>query len=413
MLNNIIEKELKRSIMFFVKESNLDKKSKGYGLIKDKTILADNIASIASVGYGLAALIVGVEHKWLSYKKVYDRVNGTLDTVLNNLENIEGFFYHFIDIETGKRAWNCEVSIIDTAILLCGVIYSGEYFKGEIKEKAQKIYDRINWEWYINKETNQFYMGYKPEIGFWGKWDMYGEQLMLYILSVGSTTYPVEKSIYYDFKRIKGDYKQYKDIIHTYCGTLFTYQFSHAWIDFRNKKDRDGIDWFNNSILATKANRQYCIDNANKYNTYGEKSWGLTSCIGPKGYSEYGAAPNIVNLDEQNDGTVAPAAAIGSIVFTPKETIEYIEYIYSKYKKIWGKYGFKDGYNFEGIKKWFAKEYIGIDKGIEVLMIENYLNGTIWKFFMKNTNIKKGLNILEINSIESRNTLDNHCKLNS
>ena len=385
----LIIKELRKSYNFFIRESNTNKKSMGYGLIRDKTLLADNIASIASVGYGLAALIVGVEHKWISYKKAYNIANRTLDTFLNNVEGKNGFYYHFINMETGKREWNCEISIIDTAIFICGTITVGEYFGKQVQEKADTLYKKINWEWYRNKNTNHFYMGYTLEKGFWGHWDLYAEQLMMYVLGVGSPTFPVDKSTYYDFVRKRANYKNIKDIIYTYCGTLFTYQFSHAWINFMNITDLDGIDWFENSIKATQANRQYCIDNAGKFKTYGENSWGLTACLGPKGYCGFGAKPCDVNLNIENDGTITPCGAIGSIVFTPKESIKAMEYYYNTFPKLWGKYGFKDGYNLEGTKPWFAKEYIGIDKGIEVLMIENYLNGTIWKYFMNNKYIKK------------------------
>lgn len=280
----LILKEMKKSYNFFIKEANNNKDSLGYGLIRDKTIIANKIASIASVGYGLAGLIIGVEHKWISYKKAYDRANKTLDTFINNVEGKNGFYYHFVNIENGKREWDCEISIIDTAIFLCGAIVVGEYFKGEVKEKAEILYRKVNWEWYRNKDTNYFYMGYKPEEGFWGHWDMYAEQLMTYVLGVASPTFPIDKKMYYDFERKKEEYKNIKDIIYTYCGTLFTYQFSHAWIDFKNLKDENGIDWFENSIKATNANRQYCIDNKDKFKTYNENSWGLTSCLSPKGY---------------------------------------------------------------------------------------------------------------------------------
>lgn len=393
----LILKELKKSYNFFIKEVNLNKNSKGYGLVRDKTILANHIASIASVGYGLGALVIAVEHKWIEYNDAYNRVNKTLDTFSNNVEGENGFYYHFVNMETGKREWNCELSIIDTGIFICGAILAGEYFEGEVKEKAEELYKKINWEWYRNKETNYFYMGYTPEKGFWGKWDMYAEQLMLYVLGVSSPTFPIDKSMYYEFIREKADYKDIKDIIYTYCGTLFTYQFSHAWIDFRNKKDLDGIDWFENSIKATKANREYCIDNMKKYKTYGPNSWGLTACLGTKGYSGgYGAKPCKTDLTKENDGTVTPCGAIGSIVFTPEETIKAMEYFYNTFPRLWGKYGFKDGYNLDGTKPWFAKEYIGIDKGVEILMIENYLNGTIWKYFMKNKYVREGLEKLEI-----------------
>lgn len=398
----LILKELKSSYKFFIKEANLNKNSKGYGLVRDKTLLANHIASIASVGYALGALVIGVEHKWLKYNEAYNRANKTLDTFINNVEGENGFYYHFVNMETGKREWNCELSIIDTGIFICGAILAGEYFEGEVKEKAEELYKKIDWEWYRNKDMNYFYMGYTPEKGFWGKWDMYAEQLMLYVLGVSSPTFPIDKSMYYEFIREKADYKDVKDIIYTYCGTLFTYQFSHTWIDFRNRKDLDGIEWFENSIKATKANREYCIDNMNKYKTYGPDSWGLTACLGPKGYSGgYGAEPCKANLEKENDGTVTPCGAISSIVFTPEETIKAMEYFYNTFPKLWGKYGFKDGYNLDGSKPWFAKEYIGIDKGIEILMIENYLSGTIWRYFMKNKYVQEGLEKLGICNYET------------
>lgn len=395
--HKLLLKELKGSYNFFIKEANVKTGSKGYGLIKDKTKLADNVSSITSVGYGLAALIIGVEHNWISYKKAFDRANKTLDTFIQNIESINGFFYHFVDINTGKRVWNCEVSIIDTAIFICGAITAGEYFGGDIKDKAEYLYKRINWRWYTNPNTNQFYMGYSKEKGFWGAWDMYAEQLMQYVLGVSSPTFSVAPDIYDSFSKEKKDYKQIKDIIYTYGGTLFTYQFSHAWIDFKDKKDLNGIDWFENSVKATKANRQFCIDNKDKFKTFGEDSWGLTACSGPDGYSgEYGAKPCGDKKILNNDGTIPPCGAIGSIVFTPEESMKAMEYYYNNFPKLWCEYGFKDAYNLEGKKAWYSIECIGIDKGISMIMIENYLSSLIWKNFMKNKYVKKGLNLLQI-----------------
>ena len=365
---------------------------------KGETILKKEpeVASIASVGYGLAALVIGAERKWISFSKAYNRANGTLHTFLNNMETTNGFFYHFIHMETAKREWNCEVSIIDTGIFICGAILAGEYFKGEVKEKAEKLYKNINWNWYRDETVNQFYMGYSPEQGFSGHWDMYAEQLMLYVLGVASPTFPIESSMYDDFKKPITDYGEIKNIIYTYCGTLFTYQYSHAWIDFRNRRDNNGINWFQNSIKATLANRKYCIENSKKYKTFGENSWGLTACVGPSGYSgEFGAMPAMSKL-EGNDGTISPSGAAGSIVFTPELSIQALEYYYNYFPELWGKYGFKDAYNLEGEKAWYAEECIGIDKGTSMLMIENYLTGLIWEYFMKNEYIQKGLQKLNI-----------------
>lgn len=401
--NKLLMKELKSSYQFFIKEANLNIHSKGYGLIRDKDKYANQIASIASVGYGLAALMIGVKRKWITYEDAYKRVDKTLDTFLNSVEGENGFYYHFVNMETGKREWNCEISIIDTAIFICGAIAAGELFQGKTKEKSEELYKRINWEWYRNKKNNFFYMGYKPETGFWGQWDMYAEQLMLYVLGVASPTYPINKEMYNDFRKEVADYKTIKNIIYTYCGTLFTYQFSHAWIDFRNKIDKEGIDWFENSIKATLANREYCIDNFQKFKTFGENSWGLTACIGPNGYSGgYGAKPCLSDIASQNDGTITPCGAAGSIVFTPQNSIKALENYYNNFPKLWGKYGFIDAYNLEGKKPWYSKEVIGIDKGISMVMIENYLTQLIWKNFMKNFYVQKGLDILEIKNKESK-----------
>lgn len=356
--DNLLIKELKGSYNFFMKEVNLDEKSKGYGLIKDKDMYADEIASIASVGYGLAALVIGVNRNWIKYKDAYERANKTLDTFLNNVEGKNGFYYHFVNIHTGIREWNCEISIIDTAIFICGAILVGEFFRGDIKQKAEELYKRINWEWYRNKENNYFYMGYKPESGFWGQWDMYAEHLMLYVLGTASPTYPINKKMYEDIKKDTSDYEGIKDIIYTYCGTLFTYQFSHAWIDFRDRKDENGIDWFENSLKATIANRRYCIKNKSKFKTFNENSWGLTACIGPNGYSGgYGAMPALSDLDNLNDGTVTPCGAAGSIVFTPELSIKALEHFYNNFPKLWGKYGFIDAFNLEK-GEWYSKEVI-------------------------------------------------------
>lgn len=162
------------------------------------------------------------------------------------------------------------------------------------------------------------------------------------------------------------------------------------------EKIQIGIDWFENSAKATLANRKYCVENKDKFKTYGENSWGLTSCIGPKGYCAFGAKPCDADLDIENDGTVTPCGAAGSIIFNPQICIKALENYYNNFPKLWGKYGFIDGYNLEN-GPWYSKEVIGIDKGITILMIENYFTGLIWKYFMKNEYVKKGLEILQIN----------------
>lgn len=389
---DILELESKGCFNFFWSEANTNPNSLGYGLIRDNT-RDRNMASIASVGFGLTAIVIGVERGWITYEEGYKRVKGTLETLLNNVDQINGFFYHFIDINSGKRINNSEVSIIDTAILICGAVTAAEYFNGEIRHLFEKIYKRVDWEWYRNPDKNIFYMGYSPEMGHFGGWDLFAEQLMMYVLGVASPTHPVNSQMFYDFGRLKGKYGDLPEFIYTWTGSLFTHQFSHAWIDFRNTVDREGVDWFQNSVIATKSARQYCIDNPDNFKTFGENSWGLTACAGPNGYSgRYGSPPSGRDEPEHcNDGTVPPAGAAGSIVFTPKESIAALEYYYENFPQLWGEYGFYDAYNLDVEPAWFDDKVIGIDKGITLLMIENYRAELVWKLFMKNEYVQKGI----------------------
>lgn len=393
-LPEVVEQEAKQSFEFFWKEANTNSDSPGYGLILDQSA-NKRVASIASVGFGLTAIIIGIERGWITREEGYERTKGTLETFWNNVEHEGGFFYHFLNMETGKKNeafYDC-ASIIDTSILLNGAITSAEYFGGEIADLFKKIYDRVNWTMYYDQSVNQYYMGYKPETGGFHHWDMYAEQMMQYILGVASETYPVPVQIYEGFERRLGEYGGH-EFYNSPGGSLFTHQYSHAWFDFSKFLDSDGIDWFENSVKASKANRQYCIDKHENFKTYHENSWGLTACATPKGYGGPGTPPYHPNVIPNNDGTVAPAGAAGSIVFTPEESISAMEYYYENHPKLWGEYGFMDAYNLDVSPEWYADHVIGIDKGITLLMIENYRSGLIWDLYMKNNIVQKGIEML-------------------
>lgn len=400
-INVLLDLESNLSFNFFWNEANCDKKSPGFGLIRDRAPGSKNIASIASVGFGLSALAIGAERGYIPRSCAYERALGTLNTILYNVDNVYGFYYHFLYMDNGKRALKSEVSIIDTAIAVNGAILCGEYFGGEIKEKAYKIYSRINWDWFVDKKRELFYMSYTPEKGFSGWWDFYAEQLMLYILASGSPTYRTNPDLLYKFFRntvsCPGSEAPF---INSWYGSIFTYQFSHAWFDFRNKKDLLGIDWWENSVNAIKANRQYCIDMGEYFKTFHSRSWGLTPCDGPWGYNgRYGTAPSgIINTEHVADGTVPPAGPAGSISFVPEESKEALLYMYSNHEKLWSKYGFKDAYNLDVDHKWYASNVIGIDKGISLLMIENYRTEFIWSHFMKNPYILQGMKLCGLTS---------------
>ena len=389
---DILDMESKGCFDFFCNETNWDSNSAGFGLIRDRAPGSPQVASIASVGFGLSALVIGCQRGWISHEKAFERAFGTLETILK-LETIHGFYYHFVDMNSGIRFRQSEISVIDTAILICGVITVGEYFGQDMKKLAEKIYVRVEWDWYVDKKTSLFYMGYLPEEGHFGSWDFYAEQFMMYFLGGGSPTFPTSGELMYKFERHRGSYGSGSSFIYTPVGSLFTYQFSHAWFDLRNTSDRSGIDWYENSIEAVKANRQYCLDNNDASKTYGAGGWGLSACDGPKGYiGDYGTLPSGVQLRKHfTDGTVPPYGAAGSVVFMPKECIETLELYYSHFPQCWGKYGFKDAFNLDVSPAWFGNDFIGIDKGISLLMIENYRSGLIWDVFMKNEHVKLGM----------------------
>lgn len=394
----LVEQEAKLSFDFFWEQANTERDSQGYGLIRDRYPANSQLASIAAVGFGLNAIVIGVENNWITYDDGEERVKKTLEMLWENAEQEHGFFYHFLNMETAKRSPGSEVSVIDTALLLGGALVAGEYFGGEIEQRATDIYKRVEWDWFVDPVKKMFYMGYSPEHGFSGHWDVYGEQLLMYVLGAGSPTHPIDSEIYYTFKRLKGSYGESEEFIHSWFGSLFTHQYSHAFIDFQNVIDRDGVNWFENSVTASQASRLFAIDYQNQYSSLSEKSWGLTASDSQKGYEgKYGSAPSGVdNRAHLVDGTMMPAGAIGSIVFTPEESIEALEHYYTIPELI-GEYGLKDAFNEDN--DWYATDVIGIDKGISLTMIENYRSGLVWENMMNNQYIQKGLQVLEFSQI--------------
>ena len=393
-IDDVIAYEMKGSFDFFWEQANTDVASPGFGLIRDRYPGSEGIASTASVGFGLSAYLVGIEKGYISYQEGYERVKGTLDT-LAKMERTEGFFYHFVSLSSGKRAWESEVSSIDTAILMMGVLSAGEYFGGEIKTRADQLYEEVNWPWFVDTSTNMFYMAYRPEKGFEGHWDFYAEQLMLYVLAAGSSTHPTDDSLYYGFTRHYGSYGDGQKFIHSWFGSLFTYQFSHAWIDFRDYTDREGVNWFDNSVQASLAQFNFAVAMDEKYKTLGPDAWGLTACDGPDGYNgTYGAPPSgFDNKSHFIDDTIPPSGAIGSIIFVPEQARQAMQNYYS-IESLKGKYGFKDAYNLT--KKWYDTDVIGFDKGITLLMLANDENDFIHQIMMKNDKILNGMARLQI-----------------
>lgn len=379
---NLIEK---RTFNYFLECTNFEN-----GLVMDR---ADNVhrsdfsyapATVAGTGFGLSAIIAGVERGYITREKALDLTLKTLRYFKNSVKSEHGFYFHFMDMKTGNRVWNCELSSIDTTLFLAGVITAREYYQHpEVSSLADHLFLSADWNWMTNGR-NLLCMGWKPEEGFISSyWDSYCELLMMYLLALGSPSHPVKPELWDNFLRTVDSYKG-KEMIA--CPPLFTHQYSHIWVDFRNCHD-NYADYFENSVRATLANRQYCIDLSGYYKTFSPDCWGLTACISPSGYCAMGAAPGI----QICDGTVAPTAAGSSIVFTPEESIRVLRYLYDSHPKMWGRYGFSDSLNTD--HNYYAFDAYAINQGPLLLMIENYRSELIWKTFMKNPWIRKGMEI--------------------
>ena len=412
-----IATEMRGSFDFFWNEAQTDERyPDAYGLVPDRAGLTKNgPASIASVGFGLAAYVIGAEENYVTKQQAEERTLGTLQTILALQQSPtavshEGFLTHFINMTTGKRAGGSEISSIDTAIMLCGALTAGQYFGGQVAELAEEIYANVNWTSMRMKRNGKTYIAmtfnYDESTGTFGSpvtpWDYYAEQLMIYVLGAGSPTaaYRLDDTEYYDFTRNEGRYGSHT-FYHSWFGSIFTYQFSHAFVDFRDKVDKKGTNWWNNSVEASLAAYEYCKDNIIGSKTFKEGGWGLTACDAPGGYSGHlGNPPRGWNPDAAYaniEGTIAPCGAIGSVVFTPKQSLEALAYFQSGNNRQLqilnrGNYGLKDAYNLD--RNWTADDYIGIDKGISLIMLYNFKSGGIWEQFMSNQYIKNGMQVL-------------------
>jgi len=378
----LLDKIEKDTLQYFTRFSD-----KVTGLTKDSS-RPGSPSSVAATGFALAAYAIGSSRGWIAQDYAYARILTTLQTLRHKAAHEKGVFYHFLDVRTGNRVWGSEASSIDTALAVAGALLAARYYPGtEIEKLAHEIYERVNWKWMMNN-SDFICMGWTPESNFLPYyWDSYNELMILVALGIGSPTFPVPPGAWERWLRPEGTFNDHK-VIYASTGSLFTYQFSHAYIDFR-KLDDHGINFFENSREATLANREYSMSFSGQYKGYSESSWGLSASVGPGGYKAYGGKPG----GGLQDGTIAPYATLSSIVFTPEFSTKAARFFYGSYQKeLYGNFGFKDAFNLD--KQWWANEYLGIDQGITLLMLENYLNGEIvWKKFMELPAIKKWIEL--------------------
>jgi hypothetical protein len=409
-LTSVVSHSLKQQSSHFTRDArfleDLERRSFQYfweqadpetGLVLDRTRTDGSpsdenhrvIASIAATGFGLTGICIATERHWVKREEARQRVRNTLRFFAERALNERGWFYHWMDYRTGERKWKSEVSSIDTALLLAGVLTTRQYFHNDadIVRFATKIYERIDFPWMLNGHPTLLSMGWHPESGFIkARWDDYSEHTMLYLMGIASPTHPLKPESWYAWKRNWNEYRGYKYLGRT---PLFTYQYSHAWVDFRNRREDRGnrIDFFLNSVDATRAHRLFCMDDlAKDFPAYGPNIWGISASDSIKGYVAWGGPPR----DPAIDGTVVPYAAAGSLMFVPELASEALRTMYEKYgDRVYGKYGFTDAFNPN--TGWVNPGVIGIDLGITMLAAENMRTGNVWRWYMRNFEIRRAM----------------------
>lgn len=413
MLDSIQEK----TFQFFLHEHHPE-----WGIVKDRTA-AWAPASIASTGFGLPSFAVGVERNWITRDDAARITLNTLDFFVNSEQSADtavtgykGFYYHFLRMSTGTREWTCELSSVDTGLLMMGIIFARNYYnldndiERRIRSQADLLLNRIEWDFMMMPDTGKFAhqisMGWHPEQGLHHMgWSGYNEALFLYILAAGSGLENAEES----YNSWLSSYKwrtPYDGLSHVAFPPLFGHQFSQAFIDFRGIADaymkEKGIDYFENSRRATYVQRQYAIDNPYGWVGYDSLCWGITASDGPTdiynfdgreflGYAGRGTSGPDYNYFD--DGTIAPYGPLSSLPFAPEIVLPTIKSINERYgDRLWGKYGYYDSFNLTA--NWVNDDFIGIDQGPMLIMIENFRTGLVWDYVMKDPVIRKGLNKL-------------------
>lgn len=388
------------------------------GLIRDNTLADDIPASIAGVGFALASYPVAVERGYLSRAKAVRRTLATLRFFWNAQHGPDpeatghrGFFYHFLDVATGKRAWRSELSTIDTAILIAGALTAAAYFdrstddERELRGLADSLYRRVDWRWAQNGAATVAH-AWTPEAGFnKHRWEGYNEALILYVLGLGSPTHPLTKASYgawtatYRWKKLYGHE-------FLYGGPLFMHQLSHVFIDFRGIQDAymraQAIDYFENSRRATYVQQQYAMRNPKRFHDYGPQVWGITASNGPGPTTRKVRGKRLRFLGYvargvpygPDDGTLAPWAVVASLPFAPEIVIPTLQHCSKAYRVMENEHGLACSINptFPGRGgTWISQNHFALDQGPVILMIENYRSGLPWRLMRTCPYVIRGL----------------------
>jgi len=410
--NDLIDDLSRRSFRFFLEQTNprtglvLDRASGTGG--PEKKPSHEGVASIAATGFGLTAFCIAADHRWISYETARQHVFTTLRYFATKAPQQHGWFYHYLDAATGERRWLSEVSSIDTALLLAGVLTAREYFHDEpdIVELATAIYERVDFPWMMDGSRSYFSHGWTPEKGFLPfRWDTYSELIILYVLGIGSPTHPISADAWDTWNLPVVEIGGY-----TYVGggPLFIHQYSQAWVDLRDRGMPSAplldfiephVNYFANSVAATRAQQEVFANRLSRaFPKYSANIWGLTASDSNKGYTNWGSTL----ADPRIDGTVVPSAVAGSLMFAPDICIPALRTMLVQYgRKIYGRYGFVDAFNPS--TGWASQTVIGIDVGISLLSAENLRTGRVWRWFMSNAEPERALNLAGL--VKVRDTL--------
>ncbi len=378
--NAFLDDLQRRACMFF-----LDQGSPITGQVLDRAKAFDapgvrdkrRMASIAATGFGLTALCIADRRGYMPHATVLARVRNTLRFHHDKMEDNHGFFTHFNDIETGYAYQGSEVSPIDTSLLLCGVLTARQYFRHDRKiyQLATDLYNRVDWTWMLNG-GDMFAMGWRNGNFLSGRWNHYCELMMMYLLALGSPTHPIDAACWNAWARPVMHFEDFTYI--SAADPLFVHQYSHAWFDFRKKRD-NFANYFENSITATLAHEAFCISLGHPYSA---DYWGITASDTPHGYSAWGGPPAHGGID----GSVVPCAAGGSLAFVPEDCLRVLRALKQNYgDKAWGRYGFCDAFHPQA--DWYDADCLGIDQGITVVMAENLRTGFVWSTFARNPEV--------------------------
>lgn len=426
-----VEELQRRTFQWFVDTTN-----RANGLTPDRWP-RKSFASIAAVGFALTCWPIGVERGWMTRAEARER---TLITTRffhdapqgpqpSGVSGHKGFFYHFLDMETGHRYGNSELSTVDTTLLLGGLLCAAQWFDGdhpdevEIRRLAQAVYQRVEWDWTLIR-PNRITMGWKPESGFIAAdWNKYNEGMLVLLLAIGSPTHPVPAAVWAEWCSVYDQsWTSEYGPAHLHFPPLFGHQYSHMFVDFRGIRDAfmrgqqadiPGFDYFQNSVRAVQAQRQHAIDNPEGWAGYSADVWGLTACDGPGDFRQVidGRERQFFSYSargpgDRDDGTIAPTAALGSMPFAPAEVTACLKAMKARYGAgLYTEYGFLDSFNptltqtdqtlqhgriVPGIG-WVDGDYLGIDQGPIVIQIENHRSEAVWKRMRGEPNIIRGL----------------------